>query len=1027
MRGARHKKEDVTMKRCLTLFFVSCLFVALGCGQAFGQATATSSIQGTVVDKSGGVVVGVEVNLTNRETGATRSTQTSDVGAYRFTLLPPGKYAIKVAKAGFSTATAGGIELSVGQTSTIDVTLQPGSITETITITEQSPLIETEKTEVGMTITLREVENLPLNGRDFGNLAYLAPGARPVDSYDPTKNRVAVFGINGSSGRNVNVTVNGIDNKDNTVGGPVMQFPLGAIQEFNISTQRFSAANGRSEGAAVNVITKSGTNKFHGYLFLFDTETALNANDFFSKQGGQPTPQFSRQQFGGSIGGPIRHDRDFFFFALERQREHTAIPVNPAAFAELTRVTSLGAQPSATIPTPYFDWRYTARLDHQFNSSNSAFFTYSAQKNRGLNDQSGSLNDLTAGNFTTNSLILSNLTLNSVLTPRMVNALTVGYQYWNNVIDTASKVPTFTFPGGITFGTNTNVPQESIQKKWQFRDDLSITYGKHALKIGMDYLWEPQLGGFFEFNPTLEIDFFDKPSVIQTNTTLYPNGFATPGAVSGMSNTSGDPNFDLPGGAKMLGLYFQDDWKIRRNVTLNLGLRWDKDFNLIGTRAQPLNRTYLQLKAINSPFAASLPKDDNKDFSPRIGVAWDIASNGKHMVRAGYGLYYGQTFLNIPLFMIQQIHATIFAVTFAITGNGPGTTCSSCIVPGTAIPLSNWRFGIDPLPTNPPPPTTLQAGFTGRLMDPHYHNPYSQQFNVGYAFSIDSFNVIDVEYIHELGLRESKTININPTRLSLGGARQLNAAFTAAGLPLLSRIDNEESIGRSRYDGLNISYRRRMSKHISVNTSYVLSRGVAYNGNAAAFRNRPTNPDDPFNPADFGPVPNDERHRWVVSGVAELPWGFQVAPVFQVASARPYTGIAGRDILGIGSGRGNYHTIVNNSDPTNLTANATTSLAALQACVAANTCHQIAFDSLRGRTFLQLDLRVSKNFRLGDWGGLRLISQFFDLTNRANFGNNFDGNVRNVSTFRTPLGYITPSGVIVPKSFRAEFGAEFRF
>ncbi len=1019
------------MKRCLSLFFLACMLVAFGCDQVFAQATATSSIRGTIVDQSGGVVVGAEVNLTNRETGATRSTKTSDVGSYRFDLIPPGKYGIKVLMAGFATATAGGIEIHVGETSTIDVTLKPGSVTEVITITEQSPVLDVERTQVGLTITPREVENLPLNARDFGNLAYLAPGARPVDSYDPTKNRVAVFGINGSSGRNVNVTVNGIDNKDNTVGGPVMQFPLGAIAEFNISTQRFSAANGRSEGAAVNVITKSGANKFHGALYFFDTETALNANDFFSKKGGQPTPEFSRQQFGGSIGGPIRRDKDFFFFALERQREHTAIPVNPSALAELNLVTSLGAQPATAIPTPYFDWRYTARLDHQFNSSNSAFFTYSSQSNRGLNDQSGSLNDLTAGNFTTNQLILSNFTLNTLLTPRMVNSFTAGYQYWNNVIDTTNKVPTFTFPGGITFGTNTNVPQESIQKKWQFRDDLSIGMGNHSFKMGVDYLWEPQLGGFFEFNPTLEIDFFDKPSVILSNTTLYPNGFATPGAVSGMSNTAGDPNFDLPGGAKMLGLYFQDDWKARRNLTLNLGIRWDKDFNLIGTRAAPLNRTYLQLKAINSPFAASLPHDDNKDFSPRVGIAWDVTGSGKHLVRAGYGLYYGQTFLNIPLFMIQQIHATIFATTFSISGNGPGSTCGSCDVPGTGIPLSNWRFGVDPMPTNPPPPTSLQDGFTGRLMDPSYHNPYSQQFNAGYSYAFDDWNVIEVEYIHELGLRESKTININPVRVSLGGARDLDAAFTAAGLPLLGRIDNEESIGRSRYDGLNISYRRRMYKHFSINTNYVLSRGVAYNGNAAAFRNRPTNPDDPFNPADFGPVPNDERHRWVFSGVADLPWGFQIAPIIQLASARPYTGIQGRDVLGIGGGRGNYHIVVNNSDPTNLTANATASVATLQACLAANSCHQIAFDALRGQTFFQFDLRVSKNFRLGDWGGLRLISQFFDLTNRANFGNNFDGNVRNsvptVNTFQTPLGFITPSGVVVPKSFRAEFGAEFRF
>jgi len=689
--------------------------------------------------------------------------------------------------------------------------------------------------------------------------------------------------------------------------------------------------------------------------------------------------------------------------------------------------------PASAIPTPYFDWRYSGRYDHRFTGQHSLFVSYSAQNNTGDNDQSTSTNDLTAGNFTTNHLIIGNATLNSVFTPHVVNALTVGYQYWNNLIDSKQKVPTFTFPGGITFGTNTNVPQQSIQKKWQLRNDLAIIKGHHSFKTGFDYVWEPELGGFFEFNPTLEIDFFDVPSVITTDAAKYPQQFATAGAVSGMSNTAGDPHFFLKNGAKMLGLYLQDDWKVTRRLTVNLGIRWDKDFNLIGGGDQANSRTYQQLKAIGDPHAASLPHDDNKDFSPRVGFAYDLTGKGKHIVRAGYGFYFGQTFENIPLFMLQQANATIFNTTFAITANGPVLPCTDSSgatvpcpdVPGTSIPLNQWHFGTDPMPTNPPPSSQLAAGAVGRLMDPTYRNPYSEQWNAGYTWALDSVTAVEVDYIHELAIHESKTININPGVNA--AARPLSAAFSAAGLPVLGRIDNEESIGRSRYDGLNVSLRRRLSHHFSVNTSYVLSKGVAYKGNAAAFRNRPSNPLDPFNPVDFGPVPNDERHRFVFSGVFEMPWGFQVAPIFQAASSRPYDGIEGQDVLGIGSGRGNYNIVVLNSDASNLKSTLGFSNAALRDCLFnTKTCHAIGFDGLRGSPFINMDLRVAKNLKFGERMNLQLLAQFFDLFNRANFGNNFSGNIHS-SLFQDHTGFITPSGVVVPKSFRAEFGAEFRF
>jgi len=719
------------MKKTALLILLVLALGLTGSSAAFGQATASGAIQGTVLDKSEGAIVGAEVSVASKATGTTRSVATSDTGSFRFDLLSAGVYTVKVSKAGFSTVTQN-VELLVGQTATANVVLSPGAVSETIEVTGEAPLLDVVKTSVSQQITPSEVQELPLLGRDVANLAYLAPGVKATDSYDPTKNRYAILSVNGQSGRNVNTTINGVDNKDNTVGGPVMQLPLEAVEEFVISTQRFSAANGRSEGAAINMITKAGTNNYHGSVFGFFREQQFNAENVFEQESGQKGP-YSRQFFGGSVGGPIIKDKLFGFFAIERQRENTSITEDPAALAELTLAKNAGlaAEPAAIIPRPFYETRYNGRLDYKFNDRETAYVSYTSQANDSLNDQSSQTGDLTEGNFTKNHLQAANFTLNSVITPTTVNSFLVGYQYWNNIIDSTEKVPLVTFIGGSSFGTNGNVPQQSYQRKFQFRDDLTKTVGRHTLGMGVDFIYNPKLGGFFESNSTLEVDFGADPSCILATVndnvnhcgpSFYPQGFATAGAVIGMSASAGDPYFDMPGGTKQLGLYLQDDWKVTKKLTVNLGVRWDKDFNLVGASAIAKSRTYLELLAIGSPYA-KLAEDDNKNFSPRIGFAYDITGQGKHVLRGGYGLYYGNIFQNIPLFMIQQARPSIYQGLFSLTQ--PSDT-----VPGTGIALGDWRYGVDPNPTIPPPLTSLVDGATGRLMDPDYRNPVSQQFNL---------------------------------------------------------------------------------------------------------------------------------------------------------------------------------------------------------------------------------------------------------------------------------------------------------
>jgi len=1022
------------------LLILGAILLSLGSGNAFGQATASTTIQGTVTDKSGAVVSGAQVVVKNKATDLTRTTTSSDTGDFRFELIPAGAYIVTTSKAGFGTVAQTVVTL-IGQVATVNSELKPGATSEVIEVTSEAPLVDLLKTSVSQNITPSEVQELPLLGRDVANLAYLAPGVKATDSYDPTKNRYAILSVNGQSGRNVNVTINGVDNKDNTVGGPVMQLPLEAVQEFVISTQRFSAANGRSEGAAINMITKAGTNKYHGSAFGFFREQQFNAENFFEKQSGQKGP-YSRQFFGGSVGGPIVKDKLFGFFAIERQREHTSISEDSLALSELqlAQTAGLAAQPSAIIPRPFYENRYNGRLDYRFNDRETAYLSYTSQANDSLNDQSIQTGDLTEGNFTKNHLQAANFTLNSVLSNSLVNSFLVGYQYWNNIIDSTIKVPLVTFPDA-SFGTNGNVPQQSYQRKWQFRDDITKTFGRHTFGAGVDFIYNPKLGGFFESNSTLEIDFKKDPSCIlaavddNTNKcgpTFYPSGFATPGAVIGMSASSGNPYFDMPGGTKQLGLYFQDDWKITKRLSLNLGVRWDKDFNLVGASAIAKSRTYLELLAIGSPYAV-LSHDDSKDFSPRVGFAYDITGQGRHILRGGYGLYYGNIFQNIPLFMIQQANPTIYQGLFSLSKPTDN-------VPGTSLTLSQWSFGNSPLPTIPPPLAQLVDGATGRLMDPKYRNPVSQQFNIGYQWAATKNSVVEVEYVHELGLHENKTVNINPSIATGIGTdsdgnpivlttRPLDAAFAAAGVPVLGRVMDEQSVNRSRYDGLNLSYRQHMTKHFSLNANYTLSRAMGWGVESgspdatSSFRNYPHDPLNIWDPRDFGPTDNDERHHISLSGIVQLPLGFQLAPIVAFGSARPYDLRSGFDVLARGSGY-SRPVIVPNSDPKNYTA-ITSDVEAFN-CLAAGTCHQAGYDTVRGDPFFQMDMRVAKNIRVREGWNLQLIFQAFDLTNKTNFGSNFH-NTNTSGSFMKPEGFINPSSSFTPRAFVGEFGARFTF
>lgn len=1014
----------------------SIVWLLLACSGAFGQAVSVSGVEGVVTDEAGAVLPNAAVTVTHKGTGAERSAAADSNGYYRVAGLAPGVYTVKISSGNFASQLIEDVTLNVGTTLTLNAALRPAATTETVVVSAGAgALVETTRTDLGGVVNNREIENLPLNGRSLAGLAILIPGARPTQSFDPTKNRSSAFSINGGGGRNVNTTVDGGDNKDNTVGGIVMNFSLEGVQEYKLETQRFSAASGRSEGAALNVITKSGTNQFHGSGFLFARDEKFNANDYISRVSDRPKPDYSRQQFGGSFGGPIKQDRLFFFGVYERTREESGFNVSQTVYDELQFATSAGARPVLTVPTPFRDNLWQVRLDAKLNDRNTAFLKWAQQTNNALNDQAG-ITDESSGNFTKNTLYQGTLGLNSTISPTLVNQFTFAFQYWNNLIDSETFAPYLIFPGaGVTFGTNPNIPQSSTQRKFQFRDDIFLTAGSHGLKFGLDFVAVPKLGGFFRTPPTPNLTFLDNPSVISTDKTRYPQGFATPGAVQILTAASGDPAFDYQN-ASMFGAYFQDDWRVNSRLTLNLGVRYDLDINFLPPL--PDNRTYLLLRQIGHPVTRELLGNDTNNVAPRAGFAWDIGGDSKNVVRGGYGIYYGQVFQNIVLFAQQQTNPTVFASVISLqsTGTTPQTNTDPF--------LRTFRYGIDPIVV-PPPSSALANGSSGRIINPDNVMPYTQQWNVGYSRQLGRDYAVEVDYIHILGLHEYLRHRLNPqvpgnTVINIDGrpvtnARLLAADFVRAGLPAnrLADVIAEESIGRSRYDGLNIQLRKRFSNRFTFQTSYVLSRSLAYGGAvntgaAAGFGGQPQDQNRILDPGELGPTSNDERHRFVFSGVFDLPWGLQASPIVQLASARPYTLTQGVDRNGDGVNNDRY------LDPaTNEIVPRGSARGGFDIKLDPATGRIVPGDRVSGRSFTA-DLRVSKYINFGDRARLGIFVEAFNLFNHTNFGDGFQGNVRTGALFQTVTGYLGNRTASIPPAqggagspFQAQFGARFSF
>ena len=998
------------MRFGLSVWRLAALMVLLSTGLAFAQASST--INGRVLDQGDAVLPGVTVTVTNTATGVVRTAVTNDQGVYFMPALDSGVYSVSTDLPGFAAAARSGINVGVNQTLTIDFQMTVAGLQESLTVTGEAPLIEVTQSKVASSIEATELQNLPMIARNVSGMLALLPGAVQIEPTHRSKTNVGSVSYGGSAGTNVIPSVDGADNRDNQFGGPLLGFSTEALEQFQLATSQFNAADGRTGGAALMMVTKSGTNELHGSAFGFGRSDKLSAKDFFTKEAGRAKTPYSRAQFGGAVGGPIMQNRTFFFGAIERIQEDSevSVPANlvaqkailvdaqnrgliPMGYVNPKNPTSV-AQPSRVLLT-------TAKVNTQLNNEHGLMVRFAGHEDfKGAatfapanDNREPESTDITMWSLVAqHNWVMSNSTLNQLVV--QMNSLQrlsdttseiTGESYVANFPNTKLFPLRLSFPS-VNTGAGGQAGSITDTQLYQIKDEVSMQTGTHAVKFGVNYNFLKDIG-LLNGNALYGVlTFFDDPSVIMGNTNgRYPQGFSTPGVVRQWEQAN-TVLADSLLNAHQIATWFQDDWRITDRLTLNLGVRYDIDLNFYDQPHYEMNATRLALEAIGSPYAA-LPKTPLGSVSPRFGFAYDLGGDGRRVLRGGGGVYWDQ--LNINGGNISDIYSQNKRPL-----NVLATRTNTAIGVGQ---LSTFRFGVDPNPPVPSESNSLPLGATGQWLDPDISNPSNIQGHIGYAHQFGSSTSLNIDYTHVEGHNEFRTININPI---VGGRRVYEPDFLRVfgTARYLNAINIYKSMNKSEYNALTFKVMRRMPR-VTLQAHYTLAGAYAYGGSIAARGGVgvPVDNFDPFNESEWGPTGNDERHRAVAMGVFETVWGVQVSPIFQIASARPYNLTAGRDVNADGQNNDRW------IDPA--------------------TGQAVSLNTARGDRTVVFDARVTKFIELGGARRLGLFAEFFNLFDTVNLGNSFTGNGSS-ATFRQPSGGFVP-GIGYPR--QAQLGVRFLF
>jgi outer membrane receptor protein involved in Fe transport len=1076
--------------RAIRTFALIAFALTIFAGVSTYAQTFRGTILGSVTDSSGAAVPGATVTIKNTDTGLVRTVTTSDDGSYAAPELPIGTYTVSVEKTGFKLGVVTGIKVEVSSERRADVVLQIGQAAQSVEVLgEELPMVESTSNTLGGIVESKVVANLPVNGRDYQKLILLVPGAASgPDAITDSPGSYGTVSVNGARGRSNNYLLDGTDMNDGYRNDPAINeggvfstpatiLPVEAIAEMHIASN-FEAEYGRSAGSAINIVTKSGTNDYHGNAFDFVRNTALNARNYFDAASAGPQQPFHLNQFGGTFGGPIRKDKTFFFMDYEGVRE-TGVESSPGCVPTATDITnntpagginpviqnlfSAGkAWPAPTsagsclvqptdpvqqtpvtsnivVATPFSNHvdNGIVKLDHNFNKDNLLTGRYYIGDSTQLFPLA-----LTGGGdlpnyntFTPTRVQLVAISFVSVLSPSVVNESRVG---WNRFaegffpedrsfnplsigLDTVGPntpnngnsfnlgLPVFNVSGLPQLGSDKGDPRQRVDTNWHYIDNVSWKAGKHDIKFGYEFR-RTSVSQLFDRNFRGRLKFSSLSSFLDGN----PDNGGTQGIGDTDRNTFENSH----------AFYLQDSYRMSRNFTVNLGLRYDyfgivQEKHSMFTNVDPTTGNAFQVGQ------GRLYQPDYNNWAPRVSVAWDVTGHQKTVVRAGYGIFYDAT--SQDMFLGHLPFSSSFDPGVAYSGL-PGVGQISFGSPTGPFQLCD--------PTNPGGCVPVFGGYSPMSdafgVDQHIRTPYLQNYNLNIQQQLTRKMVVQVGYVgsHGSKLWDFRDIN-QPSAAQIFASDCPNgpAATPGTACPggaiqdgsvprrLASTTNNfyiysEESSAKSNYNSLQVSYRIDDWHGLTSSVSYTWSHsidtasdGEDYVPNAA----QPTDSTQAF--LNRGNSNFDVRNRLTWNFIYQIPnrggsWqrlknGWGLNGILTVQTGQPFHMILEADDF---DGSGTFFPkpdVVgpikyNYSDPTQFlqlssfavpcTYNGTDGFA--DSCIP-GTRHfgNLGRNSLVGPPFRQFDFSVFKNTTLTERLKLELRFEFYNLLNHPNFAN----------------------------------------